>query len=97
MSVISGIVLGAIGASVIWIFIAIWLVDVIGAQRKALSAALTTLRLYRETRDHSDTQVRELLGQNARLALQLIDRAAASSTTATIPVPQRIFHPTRES
>jgi hypothetical protein len=97
VSVISGIVLGAVGASVIWLFIATWLIDVIAAQRKALSAALTTVRLYRETRDHSDVQVRELLGQNERLARQLIERAAESTTAPVITVPQSFFRAQRES
>jgi hypothetical protein len=58
MSTIAWFILGAVGASVLWVFAVAWLVDVIAAQRKALSDAQTTLRLYRETRAHSDTQIR---------------------------------------
>lgn len=89
--------IGGLAASVLWIFIATWLVDVIAAQRKALSAALTTVRLYRETRDHSDGQVRELLGQNERLARQLIERAAESTGLPVVRVPATWFSEVRES
>lgn len=97
MTWLAWFLIGGLAASVIWIFLAVWLVDVIAAQRKALSAALTTVRLYRETRDHSDVQVRELLGQNERLARQLIERAAESTTAPVIAVPQSFFRAQRES
>jgi hypothetical protein len=89
--------IGAVGASVLWVFAVAWLIDVIAAQRKALSNAQTTLRLYRETRTDSDATIRDLLDQNTRLARQLIERAAESTTAPVMTVPQRFFHPQRES
>ena len=56
---------------------AIWtLCDVIAAQSRKLTDSAVTLRLYRESRDESDRQVRDLLGQNGRLAAKLIEIAA---------------------
>jgi hypothetical protein len=97
MTTITWIILGAVGASVLWMFVLAWFIDVIGAQRKQLNAALTTTRLYRETRDDSDRQVRALLDQNERLARQLIDRAAESTTCASRPTMTAWPVMTRES
>lgn len=82
MSTIAWVILGAVGVSVLWMFVIAWLVDVIAFQRKALSEAMTTVRLYRETRDQSDAQIRDLLGQNTRLARQLIEQAAGTPADA---------------
>jgi hypothetical protein len=97
MTAITWIILGAVGASLLWLFAIAFLLDVIGAQRKQLDRALTAQRVIRETRDESDRQVRELLGQNERLARQLIDRAAESATGQVVAVPSSFFHTTRES
>jgi hypothetical protein len=59
------LLIGAVGASVLWAFAIAWLIDVIAAQRKALCDAQVTLRLYRETRGHSDTQIRAFPNQLA--------------------------------
>ena len=75
-------VLGAMGASILWMFAIAWVLDVLAAQRTELDRALTTVRLYRETRDQSDAQIRDLLGQNTRLARQLIDQAAGTHADA---------------
>jgi len=79
MSGIALVILGAVGASVLWMFVLAWFLDVIAAQRKAIAAHDTTVRLYRMTRTDADTQIRALLDQNERLARQLIDQAAAST------------------
>ena len=97
MSVISGIVLGAIGVSVIWMFAIAWLLDVIAVQRKTLSSTQTTLRLYRETRTDSDATIRDLSSQNTRLARQLIERAADSTAAPVVRVPPTWFSEARES
>lgn len=97
MSVISGIVLGAIGASALWMFAIAWLLDVVTAQRKELTSAQTTLRLYRETRTDSDTQILALLDQNERLARQLIERAADAPASPVVRVPPTWFSEARES
>jgi hypothetical protein len=97
MSTIAWFILGGVGASVLWVFVLAWFIDIISAQRKALDASLTTTRLYRETRDYSNAQVRDLLDQNERLARQLIDRAAESATSPILAIPQSFFHATRES
>lgn len=55
------------------IWIVFWLRDVLAAQRKALDNAQVTLRLYRETRNDSDAQIRALLDQNERLAILLVE------------------------
>ena len=65
MSTIAWFILGAVGASVLWAFVLAWFIDVIAAQRKALSDAQATLRLYRETRNHSGTQIRAFPDQLA--------------------------------
>jgi len=90
-------IIGGFAASCLWLFAIAWLVNVIAEQRKALDSFRTTVRLYRETRDHSDSQVRALLDQNERLARQLIDRAAESTTTPLIAVPRSFFQPRSES
>ena len=72
-------ILGAIGASLLWMFAIAWVVDVLAAQRKALADAQTSVRLYRETQTHADTQIRALLDQNERLARQLIEANAATA------------------
>jgi hypothetical protein len=97
MSTIAWLIIGAVGASVLWLFAIAFLLDVIGAQRTQLDRALTAQRFIRDSRDESDRQVRALLTQNERLARQLIDRAADSTTTPVITVPSSVFHTTRES
>jgi len=96
MSTIAWLVIGAVGASIFWLFAIAFLVDVVAAQRQALTQAQTSLRLYRTTRDESDRQVRQLLGQNERLAVQLLERAS-STTVASIRVPGDFFQPGAES
>jgi type IV secretory pathway VirJ component len=49
MSLISAGILGALAASVLWIFALAWLLDVRAAQRAALTTAETRLRLYTDT------------------------------------------------
>jgi len=90
-------ILGAVGESLFWVFAIAWLLDVIAAQRQALTQAQSSIRLMRHMRDESDTQVRVLLGQNERLALQLIDRAASPSTGQVVALPSTFFDPRRES
>jgi len=85
MNVIASAILGAVAASVLWMFAIAWFLDVIAAQRKVIASHETTVRLYRETRTHSDTQIRALLDQNERLARQLIDQAADATTRASRP------------
>lgn len=102
MNVIASAILGAIGASVLWMFVLAWFLDVIAAQRKTISGHETTVRLYRMTRTDSDTQIRALLDQNERLARQLIDQAAdiqvADTTTPpVVRVPPTWFSEARES
>lgn len=79
------------------LWIVIWLLDVLAAQRKALTDTQVTLRLYRETRDQSDAQIRALLDQNERLARQLIDRAADATTSPVVRVTPTWFSEARES
>jgi hypothetical protein len=89
------------GAEALVLMLAAWalwrLCDVLAAQSRKLSDSAVTLRLYRESRTDSDRQIRALLDQNERLARQLIDRAAESTTTPIIAVPQHFFHAKRES
>lgn len=75
--------LGAFIASLIWAAIFLGLVTRLRRQRKELDDARLVLRLYRETRSESDTQVRALLDQNERLARKLIDLAADSMPSMT--------------
>lgn len=82
MSGIALVILGAIGASVLWMFVLAWFLDVIAAQRRAIAAHDTTVRLYRMTRTDADRQIRALLDQNERLARQLIDQAAATTSAS---------------
>jgi parvulin-like peptidyl-prolyl isomerase len=91
MSNLVWLLLGAVGASLLWMFFIAFLLDVIVAQRTALSNAETRLRFLRDTRDESDRQVRDLLGQNERLARQLIERAAESTTAPVITIDTRDF------
>jgi parvulin-like peptidyl-prolyl isomerase len=97
MSNLTWLLLGAVGASLFWMFFVAFLLDVIAAQRKELDRTLTTVRLYRETRDESDRQVRALLTQNERLAHQLIDQAADSTAAPVVRVPPTWFSAARES
>lgn len=97
MSIIGWLVIGALAASVLWVFAIAWLIDVIAAQRKAISNAQTTIRLYRECRTDSDAQIRALLDQNERLARQLIDQAADSTAAPVVRVPPTWFSAARES
>lgn len=76
-------IVGGCAASVLWLMVCAWLVDVVAAQRKALTDAQLAIRLYRDTRNESDTQVRALLTQNERLARKLIDLAADSMPSMT--------------
>jgi len=85
MSTIVWIILGAVAASVLWMFAIAWFLDVIAAQRKVIASHETTVRLYRETRTDSDRQIRALLDQNERLARQLIDQAAEATNCASRP------------
>lgn len=97
MSTIAWIILGAVVASLLWMFVIAWLLDVIAAQRKALTNAQVTLRLYRETRTDSDRQIRELLSQNERLAIQLIEAHTTMTPAPTVQVPVSFFQPGAES
>jgi hypothetical protein len=97
MSTLTWVILGAVGASVLWAFAVAWLFDVVAAQRKALNNAQVTLRLYRMTRDENDAQILALLSQNERLARQLIDSAAAATTCASRPTMTAWPVITRES
>lgn len=83
MSAEGWFIVGGCAASVLWLMVCAWLVDVVTAQRKALDDAQLAIRLYRETRSESDTQVRALLSQNERLARKLIDLAADSMPSMT--------------
>ena len=76
MIVFTSALLGGVFASFIWAAIVLGLVTRLQRQRKELADARLVLRLYRETRSESDTQVRALLTQNERLARKLIDMAA---------------------
>lgn len=89
--------IGAVAASCVWLFAIVRLIAIIAAQRERLSQVQASLRFHRETRDHSDQQVRALLDQNERLARQLIDRAAEATPTPVITVPQSFFQSRRES
>jgi len=71
--------------------------DIIAALRRQLADLAVTVRLYRETRTDSDRQVRELLGQNERLARHLIDRAADIQVRPEIAVARACFQAMRES
>ena len=82
MHVIASAILGAVAASVLWMFAIAWFLKVIAVQRKMIAAHDTTVRLYRMTRTDADQQIRALLDQNERLARQLIDQAAATTTSA---------------
>ena len=83
MSTIALVILGALAGSVIWILVLAWCLDRIRAQRKQLASQETTLRLYRMMRDDSDRQVRDLLGQNGRLAAKMIELAAREAALAS--------------
>lgn len=83
MIVFTSALLGALIASLIWAAIFVGLVTRLQRQRKELADARLVLRLYRETRSESDTQVRALLTQNERLARKLIDLAAGSMPSMT--------------
>lgn len=83
MIVFTSALLGAFVASLIWAAIVLRLVTRLQRQRKELADARLVLRLYRETRSESDTQVRALLTQNERLARKLIDLAAGSMPSMT--------------
>lgn len=92
MSSAGWFIVGGCAVSVLWLMVCAWLFDVVTAQRKALEDAQLAIRLYRDTRNESDTQVRALLTQNERLARKLIDLAAdympsitASSLSTTFP------------
>jgi hypothetical protein len=79
------VILISAGALVIGAFYVGWLRTLIAAQRRTLAHNQVTLRLYRETRNDSDAQIRDLLDQNTRLARQLID-AKIGTTTSAVPV-----------
>lgn len=83
MIVFTSALLGALIASLIWAAIFVGLVTRLQRQQKELADARLVLRLYRETRTESDTQVRALLSQNERLARKLIDLAAGSMPSMT--------------
>jgi hypothetical protein len=96
MSALAWALLGAIGVSILWMFVLAWLLDVLAAQRRALTQASSSVRLYRAQRDDSDTQIRALLSQNERLAIQLIEQAA-QVTPGVVQVPATFFQAGRES
>jgi hypothetical protein len=83
MIVFTSALLGAFVASLIWAAIVFGFMTRLQRQRKELADARLVLRLYRETRTESDTQVRALLTQNERLARKLIDLAADSMPSMT--------------
>jgi len=100
MSGIALVILGAVGASAIWMFVVALFLDVIAAQRKAIASHDTPVRLYRMTRTDSDRQIRELLSQNERLARHLIEHAIDppdSSAGPVVRVPSTWFSEARES
>ena len=99
MSTIALVILGVIAGSVLWIFLVAWLLDVIGGQRQKLSDQALSIRFYRDSRDESDRQVRDLIGQNSRLAAKLIELAAreAAATKPAAPVIHAQLWPGRES
>ena len=98
MSAIGWVIVGACAVSVLWLMACAWLVDVIAAQRKALSDSALTVRLYRDHLSESDRQVRALLSQSERLARQLIEaKAIAPATTYTVAVPPSFFQAREES
>lgn len=97
MSPIGWIIIGVLGASLLWLFAIAWLLAVLAAQRTALTNSQTTIRLYRETRTDSDRQIRALLDQNERLARQLVDRAADATASPVVRVPATWFSEARES
>lgn len=100
MSAVSWLIVGACAVSVPWLMVVFWLIDVVTAQRKAMDDAQLVLRLYRETRNESDTQVRALLTQNERLARKFIDLAAdqmPSLTAESLSSALSTTFPRRES
>jgi hypothetical protein len=88
MSMLGWFILGAVGASVPWMFAIAWFIDVVAAQRKALADTQVTLRLYRESRNDSDAQIRALLDQNERLARRLFDLKADAECAPVVTLPQ---------
>lgn len=95
MSALGWFIVGACAATVAWLIIGAWLVDVIAAQRKALADAQLAIRLYRDTRNESDTQV-----AHRRLARKLIDLAAdhmPSLTAESLSSALSTTFPRRES
>lgn len=100
MIVFTSALLGAFVASLIWAAIVLGLVTRLQRQRNELADARLVLRLYRETRSESDTQVRALLTQNERLARKLIDLAAdhmPSPTAESLSSALSTTFPRRES
>jgi hypothetical protein len=77
-------ILGAIGASLLWMYAIAWVWHVLATQAMALDAAQISLCLYRETQGHSDAQIRALLDQNERLARQLIEAKAQCAASGTL-------------
>ena len=77
---------------------ALWrLMDILAAQRRMLTDNAVTIRLYREMRNDSDRQVGDLLGQNTRLALKIVDLAAAQGETPPPRMPVAAWPARRES
>jgi hypothetical protein len=100
MSAVGWGIVGACAATLVWLMVCAWLVDVITAQRKALADAQLAIRLYRDTRNEADTQVRALLVQNERLALKIIDLASdtmPSLAAEALASPPSTTFPRRES
>ena len=95
------------GVEAVFLLLLAWVLwrtlDIVAAQRRQLAELAVTLRLYREQRTDSDRQVRELLGQNERLARHLIDRAAdlpagaGKAGPGSVWIPPTRFSEARES
>lgn len=118
MSLYASAIVGALAASVAWLFVVAWLrdrhaatrtlnvgleirlrlyQDTCARQAQQLADAQTTIRLYRDSRDESDRQVRVLLGQVERLARRVIDQAADAECAPVVTLPAPGYPAMRES